>query len=65
MTDMEIKYGHDVRAPWDEALALKVPAGMRDPHLFAERLGNRCLLNFRDHLYSTEYGVPHATHLSV
>ncbi len=39
---MEVKYGHTIRTPGYEALAFKTLTRIGDPHLFAERLGDRC-----------------------
>lgn len=41
VTDMKVKYGHDVCAPGDNATAFKVATGMCYPDLFAERFGYR------------------------
>jgi hypothetical protein len=39
MTDMEVKHGHHVSTPGNDAPALEFATGVRDPHLFAEGLG--------------------------
>jgi len=42
MTDVEVKDGHRIRAPGHQTFPMETPAGMGDPDLFAQRLGNRC-----------------------
>jgi hypothetical protein len=39
MTYMKIMYGHCIFTPGDQTFPVIGPTGMREPHLFAERLG--------------------------
>jgi len=43
MTDMEVKHGHHIRAPGHQAFTVKSLAGMGNPYLLPQRLGDRCL----------------------
>ena len=43
MTDMKVIYGHIILAPRYHTFVIIDATDMRDPHLFAEGLGNRRL----------------------
>lgn len=40
---MKVKHGHDIRAPWYQTFGFVSPPCVCEPHLFAQRLGDRCL----------------------
>lgn len=53
MTNMEIEHGHDILTPADDAFVFETAARMRDPHLFAQGLGDRCLFDSHECLLHT------------
>jgi hypothetical protein len=45
MTDVKVEDGHRVLTPGYQTLTMEAATGVRNPHLFAEGLGYRRLLN--------------------